>query len=124
LFGDNRELDLAGLNVEDGIGRIALREKRLLLFVIRRRSSFADFGQKHFGIEGSPQRSFHTTDFLHTHYTTAGARKLPQTATTIQRLALDHIWSLDCTRSKARCPFQSRSPDAPAAMDEAEALGS
>jgi hypothetical protein len=75
LFGDNRELDLAGLNVEDGIGRIALREKRLLLFVICQRSSFADFGQKYFGIEGSPRRSFHTTDFLYTHYRTARARK-------------------------------------------------
>jgi len=26
LFGDNRELELACLNVEDGVGRIALRE--------------------------------------------------------------------------------------------------
>jgi hypothetical protein len=59
LFGYNGELDLAGLNIEDGVGRIALRENPLVLSVICQSPSFADLGQKSFGIESRPSFSFH-----------------------------------------------------------------
>jgi hypothetical protein len=61
LLADNRELDLAGLNVEDGVGRIALRENPLVLLVFRQSPSFADLGQKHLGNEGRLRRSFQGT---------------------------------------------------------------
>jgi hypothetical protein len=59
LFGDDREFDLAFLDVEDGVGRLALRENFLVLLVIRQGPSFVDLGQKHFAIESRWSFPFH-----------------------------------------------------------------
>ena len=56
VLGNDGELDFALLNVKERIGGIALGENRLILTVGGDDSSFADLGQKGFGIEGRPFR--------------------------------------------------------------------
>ncbi|GAC1501775.1 MAG: hypothetical protein NVS1B14_06310 [Vulcanimicrobiaceae bacterium] len=49
--GDDCQLDLSGLNVEDRLSRIALSKYDLVDLVIADRASLADDGQKRLGIE-------------------------------------------------------------------------
>ncbi len=49
--GDDGELHLAALDIEDGVGRIALREDRALPAVGRECSAGADVGEERVGIE-------------------------------------------------------------------------
>jgi hypothetical protein len=51
VVGDDRELDLAFLDIKDGVRRFALREDNLFLMVFRSGSSVASLGQKELGIE-------------------------------------------------------------------------
>ena len=51
LIGDYRELQLAGVDVEQAIRGVALREKNLVLAVICHRPSGTDFGEKIFRVE-------------------------------------------------------------------------
>ena len=41
LLGDDRELDLAFLDIEDGVGRVALQEDLVVLRMVGQRPSFA-----------------------------------------------------------------------------------
>jgi hypothetical protein len=50
---NNGELDLAFLDVKEGIGGVALRENRFILAVRGEGPSLTDLGQKALGIEGS-----------------------------------------------------------------------
>ena len=51
LLGDDGLLDLAALNVENGIRRIALPEDNLILPIVGNALSAVYFREKHFGIE-------------------------------------------------------------------------
>src|SRR3981189_2619479 len=51
LVGNDGNLDLALLDIEDGIRGIALREDNLILAILGYGSSLADFGEKGLGIE-------------------------------------------------------------------------
>src|ERR1700722_8254507 len=51
LFENHRELELAFLNVEDGVRRFALRENDLIRLIFCYRRSLADFGEKLLGID-------------------------------------------------------------------------
>src|SRR5438445_877541 len=64
VSGQHRELDLALENIEHGIGRITLREERLLLLGLQNSSSVS--GSFEEGLEVEPQGflAYHTTASL------------------------------------------------------------
>ena len=51
LFGDDSQLDLAFVDIEDGLSRVALLEDRVILRVVGQRPAFAGSGQEDFRIE-------------------------------------------------------------------------
>ena len=53
LVGDNGELDLPFLDIEDSPSLVALRENLAVLQIVCMRLSFTDLGQKELGIEDS-----------------------------------------------------------------------
>ncbi len=59
LLGDDGLLDLAALNVKNGIGRVALSEYNLLLLIIGRALPAVYFREKLFGIERELSLPFH-----------------------------------------------------------------
>jgi hypothetical protein len=56
VSGNNGKLDLAFLDIEDGVSGIALGENRLILAAGGQGPSCADLGQETLGIEGRPFR--------------------------------------------------------------------
>src|SRR4029453_10706982 len=61
LVGNNGDLDLAFLDIEHGIRRVALREDDLILAIFGYASALADFGEKGFGIERHSSFGRHDT---------------------------------------------------------------
>src|ERR1043166_5789646 len=59
LLGDDGLLDLAALNEENAIRRVALPVYDLILAIIGNGSSAVYFREKHFGIERDLSRAFH-----------------------------------------------------------------
>jgi hypothetical protein len=51
LFGDDSELDLAFVNIEDGVGWVTLQENLVVLRMVNQHPSFATLGQEGFRIE-------------------------------------------------------------------------
>src|SRR5688572_28160200 len=51
LRGNDRDLDLALLDVKDSVGRLPLGEDRLVFAVLNDAASLANFGEKSFRIE-------------------------------------------------------------------------
>jgi hypothetical protein len=51
LFGYYSKLDLAFVDIEDGVGRVALQKDGVVLRIIGQRPAFAGSGQEDFRIE-------------------------------------------------------------------------
>ena len=58
LLGDDADLDLAFLDVKDGIRRVSLREDLLLLPVVRHGPAAVHGGEKHLDVEGLTSSCF------------------------------------------------------------------
>src|ERR1700747_2762911 len=59
-LGNDRELDLAPLDVKNRVRNVTLRKNNLILLIFRYSFSIANLGEKYFGIECGLPALFHS----------------------------------------------------------------